>query len=246
MSRSEAQRAIEAGLVRVGTNTEPKASTLVAAEEPVHLSAPPEPFVSRAGRKLAGALEAFDITTEGARAVDVGASTGGFTDCLLRSGARHVTAIDVGYGQMHWRIRNDPRVEVVERTNIRTSEPGQFGEPFDLVVADLSFISLRTVADALVALGSEQASWLLLIKPQFEAGKDRVGKGGVVRDPVVRHHAVRAVLEHFAKLEIACHGLIEAPIAGATGNVEYVAWFRRGPQVIDIEELISRAEGTNE
>ena len=169
-TRAEAQRAINAGLVRVGTNTEPKAATLVAADEPLHIESLPEPFVSRAGRKLAAALDAFPVAVGGIRAIDVGASTGGFTDCLLANGARHVTAVDVGHGQMHWRIRNDERVEVIERTNIRTSTPAQFGDPFDLVVADLSFISLRTVAGVLLGLGSDDADWILLIKPQFEAG----------------------------------------------------------------------------
>jgi 23S rRNA (cytidine1920-2'-O)/16S rRNA (cytidine1409-2'-O)-methyltransferase len=228
--------------VRVGTNTAPKASTLVSDAEPVHITASPEPFVSRAGRKLAAALETFRIDTDGVRAIDVGASTGGFTDCLLVSGASHVTAVDVGHGQMHWRIRNEPRVEVIERTNIRTADPSQFGEPFDLVVADLSFISLRTVASVLVDLGADDAEWLLLIKPQFEAGREGVGKGGIVRDVSVRHAAVSDVLDHFAGLGCACRGLIRSPITGATGNIEYVAWFRRGAESRTAEELIASAE----
>ncbi len=241
-SRTEAQRAISAGLVRVGTNTQPKASTLVAPDEPLHLTSAPEPFVSRAGRKLDAALQAFPVAIDGIRAIDVGASTGGFTDCLLQNGARHVTAVDVGYGQMHWRVRNDPRVAVVERVNIRTSSARDFGEPFDVVVADLSFISLRTVRDALADLGEPDADWLLLIKPQFEAGRDAVGKGGIVRDPHVRRTAVESVIEHFHEGLLACHGLIESPITGATGNVEYVAWFRRGNDGLDTDELIASAE----
>ncbi len=241
-SRTEAQRAITAGLVRVGTNTEPKASTMVSDDEPLHLTSSPEPFVSRAGKKLAAALTAFPVTIDGTRAIDVGASTGGFTDCLLQNGAVHVTAVDVGYGQMHWRIRNDAKVEVVERVNIRTSTPGQFGDPFDVVVADLSFISLRTVSGALASLGSGDADWVLLIKPQFEAGRHAVGKGGIVRDASVRRDTVRAVLEHFADRGLGCRGLIESPITGATGNIEYVAWFRRGSEGIDIDDLIASAE----
>ena len=216
---------------------------MVAADEPVHVEADPEPFVSRAGRKLAAAINTFSVPVSGTRAIDVGASTGGFTDCLLQNGARRVTAVDVGYGQMHWRIRTDQRVEVIERTNIRTADLGLFGEPFDIVVADLSFISLRTVSTALIGLGSEHANWILLIKPQFEAGRGGVGKGGVVRDRSVRIEAVRSVLDHFRRQGLACHGLIESPITGATGNVEYVAWFRRGENGIAVETLIAAAEG---
>ena len=215
---------------------------MVAADEPLHLTSSPEPFVSRAGRKLAAALEAFPIEVQGVRAVDVGASTGGFTDCLLHGGAHHVTAIDVGYGQMHWRIRNDPRVEVIERTNIRTSSPSRFGDPFALIVADLSFISLRTVGEVLTGLGADGANWVLLIKPQFEAGRDAVGKGGIVREISARHDAVRSVVAFFSTLGVSCHGLIESPITGANGNVEYVAWFRRGHEGRDIEELIASTE----
>ena len=216
---------------------------MVAPDEPLHVEADPEPFVSRAGKKLAAAIKAFPVATQGIRAIDVGASTGGFTDCLLKNGARHVTAVDVGYGQMHWRIRNDPRVEVIERTNIRTSAPERFGDPFDLVVADLSFISLRAVSSVLIELGSDDADWILLIKPQFEAGRTGVGKGGIVRDATVRSDAVRSVLDHFAGIHLACHGLIESPITGATGNIEYVAWFKRGEGGIAPASLIAAAEG---
>ena len=202
--------------------------------------------MSRAGRKLDAALKAFPVAIDGIRAIDVGASTGGFTDCLLQNGARHVTAVDVGYGQMHWRVRNDPRVAVVERVNIRTASTGSFGDPFDVVVADLSFISLRTVRDALGDLGDDDADWLLLIKPQFEAGRGAVGKGGIVRDPHIRRAAVESVIEDFRQGRLACHGLIESPITGATGNIEYVAWFRRGSDGLDTDELIASAESARQ
>ncbi len=241
-SRSEAQRAIDAGLVRVGTNPEPKASTLVAPDEPVHVTAGPDRFVSRAGHKLAAALKAFPIDVKGARAVDVGASTGGFTDCLLQSGAASVVAIDVGYGQMHWRIRQDPRVKVVERTNVRTVQPNQFGAPFDVVVADLSFISLRTVAKQLAAFGTETSNWILLVKPQFEAGRGAVGKGGVVRDRDVRHDTVMNVVEELEGHGLGLHGLIASPITGTTGNVEYVAWFTSGPATASVNTLLASIE----
>jgi 23S rRNA (cytidine1920-2'-O)/16S rRNA (cytidine1409-2'-O)-methyltransferase len=243
-SRTEAQRAIDAGLVRVGTNTEPKASTLVAADEPVHLESAPEPFVSRAGRKLDAAFDAFAVDPGGKSVIDVGASTGGFTDCALQRGADHVVAVDVGYGQMHWDVRSDDRVTVVERTNIRTADPGSLGAPFDLVVGDLSFISLAMISRQLTALGSVDADWLLLAKPQFEAGKDGVGKGGIVRDPLVRIATIRSVSDAFAGHGLSLHGLIVSPITGATGNVEYVAWFRHGEPERDVATLIAALEET--
>ena len=212
----------------MGANKMPKASTMVAPDEPVHLIADPEPFVGRAGRKLEAALEAFGLDVCGLRAIDVGASTGGFTDCLLQRGAASVASVDVGHGQMHSRIRNDHRVDVIERTNIRTADPAAFGPPFDVIVADLSFISLRTVKKQLAVLGTEHASWVLLIKPQFEAGRDRVGKGGIVRDPEVRKDVVDHVLRAFGAVGLGCNGIIESPITGTMGNIEYVAIFRRG------------------
>ena len=227
-SRTEAQRAIEAGLVRAGTNTSPKPSTMVSPDEPVHVVAAPEPFVGRAGRKLDAALNAFDVHVDGLRAIDVGASTGGFTDCLLQRGVRSVAAVDVGHGQMHWRLRGDDRVDVIERTNIRTTDASMFDGPFDIIVSDLSFISLRTVSQQLAALGGDNATWILLIKPQFEAGRDRVGKKGVVRDPIVRRDVIGEVVASFDEIGLGCNGIIESPITGTTGNVEYLAIFRRG------------------
>lgn len=241
-SRTEAQRAIDAGLVRVGTNAEPKASTLVAADEPLHLESSPEPFVSRAGRKLEAGFDAFGVDPKGRQMIDVGASTGGFTDCALQRGAAHVVAVDVGYGQMHWEVRSDDRVTVVERTNIRTADPAALGAPFDLVVADLSFISLAMISQQLTALGSDHSDWLLLIKPQFEAGKGGVGKGGIVRDPGVRLAAIASVAEAFAENDLALNGLIVSPITGTTGNVEYVAWFKHGEPEQDVAALIDALE----
>ena len=226
-SRAEAQRAIEAGLVRVGANPEPKASTLVAPSDPVHLTRSPEPFVSRAGRKLDAALDVFGLDVRGVRAIDLGASTGGFTDCLLQRGASAVVAVDVGYGQMHWRVRTDERVEVIERTNIRTADPGLYGPPFDLVVGDLSFISLASLARQIERLGAADARWVLLIKPQFEAGRDGVGKGGIVRDTRIRAQAITDVVAAFEEVGLGCQGLAVSSVTGATGNVEFVALFPR-------------------
>ena len=219
--------------MRVGANPQPKASTLVAPSDPVHLTGSPEPFVSRAGRKLAGALDTFDVDVEGARAIDLGASTGGFTDCLLQRGAREVVAVDVGYGQMHWRIRTDERVDVIERTNIRTADPDSFGAPFDVVVGDLSFISLASLAVQIGRLGSDSAQWLLLIKPQFEAGREGVGKGGIVRDTSVRESAISNVVSAFESVGIGCQGLVVSSVTGSTGNVEFVALFSRDAPRVD-------------
>lgn len=209
----------------------------------VHLAAKPEPFVSRAGKKLEAAIEDFDIPVTGRRAIDVGASTGGFTDCLLQRGAASVVALDVGYGQLHWRIRNEPSVVVIERTNIRHADVGSLGAPFDLIVADLSFISLTTVSSVLLSLGTDSADWVLLIKPQFEAGRDRVGKGGIVRDPVVRYDVVHDVVAHFHSVGFGLQGIIESPITGTTGNIEYVAWFSRQPGTVHNDVIAQLTKG---
>jgi 23S rRNA (cytidine1920-2'-O)/16S rRNA (cytidine1409-2'-O)-methyltransferase len=243
-TRTEAKRAIDAGLVRVNANASPKAATMVSPQDSVHLSGSPEPFVSRAGRKLDAALVAFPVAISGRRAIDVGASTGGFTDCLLQRGIGHVVALDVGYGQMHWRIRNEPAVTVVERTNIRHVDPESVGAPFDVIVADLSFISLITVAASLDAIGGDEADWILLIKPQFEAGRERVGRGGIVRDTHVRYDVVRTVISHFNGIGIGCLGLIESPIKGTMGNTEYVAWFSRQTGTVHDIDIAAVTEGS--
>ncbi len=241
-SRSEAQRAIDAGLVRVGSMTTPKASTMVSPDDSLHLVQSPEPFVSRAGRKLAAALETFAVDPAGKRAIDVGASTGGFTDCLLQRGAASVMAVDVGYGQMSWSIRNDPRVSVVERTNIRTADPAELGAPFDLVVGDLSFISLAMIAEQLTRLGTHGSDWVLLVKPQFEAGRQGVGKGGIVRDREVRIGTIHQVVDAFGTHGLFLHGVTTSPITGTTGNIEYLAWFRTETPTTIPDELIEAIE----
>ncbi len=212
-------------------------------DEPLHLLSDPEPFVSRAGRKLDSAITEFGVDVVGMRAIDVGASTGGFTDCLLQRGAATVTAVDVGYGQMHWRIRGDDRVEVVERTNIRTVDLSLLGPVFDIIVSDLSFISLRTVSKQLSALGAAHSTWILLIKPQFEAGRGRVGKKGIVRDATIRADVVRDVIDTFNRIGLGCIGIIESPITGATGNVEYVAMFRRGHGTVSSDTIRALFDG---
>jgi 23S rRNA (cytidine1920-2'-O)/16S rRNA (cytidine1409-2'-O)-methyltransferase len=242
-SRTEAQRAIDAGLVRVGSTPSPKASTLVSDDESVHLVAGPDRFVSRAGHKLEGALDAWDIDVSGMRAIDLGASTGGFTDCLLQRSVASVVAVDVGYGQMHWRIRGEPAVVVVERTNIRLADPEELGAPFDLVVGDLSFISLRLLAPQIAALGGADTTWILLVKPQFEAGPELVGRGGIVSDPSVHVEVLRDVIAAYESVGLGCQRLAVSSITGATGNIEFVALFTTGRRTIDESAVRAVVEG---
>jgi len=225
---------IDAGLVRVRGNPAPKPSTLVAPEDPLSVDGPAAQFVSRAGAKLEGALEVFDIPTTRRRAVDVGASTGGFSDCLLQRGVAEVVAVDVGYGQMHNRVRSDDRVVVVERTNIRHADPAALGAPFDLIVADLSFISLALVAPQLAALGSAQSDWVLLVKPQFEVGKELVGKGGIVRDPEAHVIAIEQAATALSLSGIGVVGLVVSSIRGTEGNREFLVHGRIADRAIDV------------
>jgi 23S rRNA (cytidine1920-2'-O)/16S rRNA (cytidine1409-2'-O)-methyltransferase len=185
--------------------------------------------VSRGGDKLDGALDHFTVTVAGVRALDAGASTGGFTDCLLQRGAREVVAVDVGYGQLHERLRADERVEVRDRTNIRSLDADAIGGPVDLVVADLSFISLRTVASSLVACARPGADLVLLVKPQFEAGRAEASRGkGVIRDPEVRARVLEEVLGTLRALGAAIMGTMESPVPGGDGNVELFVHARKG------------------
>ncbi|HEU5447943.1 MAG TPA: TlyA family RNA methyltransferase [Acidimicrobiia bacterium] len=226
-SRARAQEAIEAGLVLVSGARADRPGRLVSPDEPVHLEAPPTRYVSRGGEKLNAALERFAVDVPGRRALDAGASTGGFTDCLLQRGAASVLAVDVGTGQLAWSLRNDPRVTVMERCNARYLTPADVGEPVDLVVADLSFISLRLVAPALAGVASDGADAVLLIKPQFEAGRAQVRRGGLVTDPAVH----RAVLEDVTAALASSAGMtavavMPSPLRGASGNLEFLGHFK--------------------
>jgi 23S rRNA (cytidine1920-2'-O)/16S rRNA (cytidine1409-2'-O)-methyltransferase len=224
---------IDAGLVRVRGNPTPKPSTLVAPEDPLSVGAPAARFVSRAGAKLEGALEVFDVPIAGRKAIDVGASTGGFSDCLLQRGVVEVVAVDVGYGQMHNRVRSDERVVVVERTNIRHADPAALGAPFDLIVADLSFISLALVAPQIAALGSSESDWVLLVKPQFEVGKKLVGKGGIVRDPEAHVLAIEQAADALSASGIGIVGLVVSSITGTEGNREFLVCGRMAERTVD-------------
>jgi 23S rRNA (cytidine1920-2'-O)/16S rRNA (cytidine1409-2'-O)-methyltransferase len=193
--------------------------------------------VSRGAHKLIGALDAFGVPVGGRRALDAGASTGGFTEVLLRRGAAEVVAVDVGYGELAWSLRTDERVHVHERTNVRSLEPARMGGPADLVVADLSFISLRLVLPALTGCATPDADLLPMVKPQFEVGRERLGAGGVVRDPAHRADAVRDVAAAALALGWGTAGVVASPLPGPAGNVEFFLWLRRDAGPLRDEDL---------
>jgi 23S rRNA (cytidine1920-2'-O)/16S rRNA (cytidine1409-2'-O)-methyltransferase len=229
-SRESARRLIMAGRVRVNSQPALKADQHVDESSAIALVGEISEYASRGGIKLAAALDHFSIDPAGRRALDVGASTGGFTDVLLRRGASHVIALDVGYGQLADRLRRDKRVTVVDRTNIRLVEAGALPYAPELAVIDVSFISLRLVIPPVLALGAPALEMIVLIKPQFEVGKGRVGKGGVVRDDAERNRAVDEVLDFARKLGLRVSEPMASPIRGAAGNQEFLAVFSRTGQ----------------
>jgi len=225
-SREQGRAAIEGGRVSVSGVTATKAATHVDDAAPIELvAAPGSDFVSRGAHKLTGALEAFGLDVRDANALDAGASTGGFTQVLLQRGARHVIAVDVGYGQLAWSLRSDDRVTVLERTNVRHLDASRDELPYppDLVVADLSFISLTAVLPALVTVAAPAANLVLMVKPQFEVGKERVGSG-VVTSPDLRREAVARVVTAAGAEKLAIFGVAASPLPGPKGNVEYFLW----------------------
>ncbi|MFE6648920.1 TlyA family RNA methyltransferase [Nocardioides sp. NPDC057772] len=250
-SREHASELIAAGRVTVSGNRATKPATGVTTDVAIVVTEDPDrpDFVSRGGHKLAGALAAFKplgLSVEGRRCLDAGASTGGFTDVLLRNDARQVVAVDVGYGQLAWRLQQDERVVVHDRTNIRDLSLDIVGEPVDVVVGDLSFISLELVLDALIRVTSPDGDLALMVKPQFEVGKDRVGKGGVVRDPALRAEAVNAVAAAAARRGWGARAVTTSPLPGPSGNVEFFLWLRRGDATVseaEIEEAVREQRG---
>ncbi len=226
-SRTEAQVAVRDGLVLVAGRTAGKPSTLVDPAEPVELVAPARRFVSRGGEKLDAALDRFEVPVAGRRALDAGASTGGFTDCLLRRGVAHVVAVDVGYGQLAWSLRGDPRVTVLERTNVRDLRADVLPFAPEIVVADLSFISLRLVVGGLAGLAADDADLVLLVKPQFEAGRDGVGAGGVVREPDRWAEAIRGVAGACEDAGLRPVAVMASPVRGPAGNVEFPLYAKK-------------------
>ncbi|WP_027497220.1 TlyA family RNA methyltransferase [Rhodococcus sp. JG-3] len=251
-SREHASELIEAGRVKIAGTVASKPATavepgtpLLVAEEDNEIS-----WASRGAHKLLGALDAFEplgLTVENARCLDAGASTGGFTDVLLSRGVREVVAVDVGYGQLVWRLQSDERVHVIDRTNVRSIDADTIGGPVDVIVADLSFISLKLVLPAFVACSTSGTDMVLMVKPQFEVGKDRVGSGGVVRDPALRAEAVEDVANAALASNLRVEAVAASPLPGPSGNVEYFLWLKAGagdgsPRTdMDVTELVRHA-----
>jgi len=242
-SRQEAVRLVLAGKVRVAGLATAKPGGLVPADAAVEVSGPAHPFVSRGGVKLQHALLTFGVDPRGRICLDVGASTGGFTDCLLQGGARQVIAVDVGYGQLADRLRQDPRVHVLERTNIRHLEPSALPAIPDLATIDVSFISLRLVLPAVSRLLAPPAEVLALVKPQFEVGRGQVGKGGVVRDPALHRSVLEGVATAAAEIGLPVRGLAASPLLGPMGNREFLLLLRAEGLAADVPALIAGAIG---
>jgi len=221
-TRNRASAVIMAGKVLVDTVPWDKPGTLIRRDAAVTLKGGDLPFVSRGGLKLDEALKTAPLDVEGLVCLDIGASTGGFTDCLLQNGAERVHAVDVGYGQLDWKLRQDPRVNVIERTNIRYMAYDAVNEPVDLVVIDTSFISLKLVIPAAEKFMRNGTRILALIKPQFEAGRERIGKGGVVKDPEVRQEIVREIQTFFEQRGYGTERIVPSPVPGPKGNREFI------------------------
>ncbi|WP_343600901.1 TlyA family RNA methyltransferase [Mycobacterium sp.] len=238
-SRRQAAELIDAGKVSIDGMPAVKPGTAVAVTAALRVAAEPaRSWASRGAHKLLGALDAFAVDVAGRRCLDAGASTGGFTDVLLDRGAREVVAVDVGYGQLAWKLRSDPRVVVVERTNVRELSPAAIGGPVEVIVADVSFISLTLVLPALTACAVPDADIVPLVKPQFEVGRGQVGPGGVVHDPTLRANSVLAVAQRAGQLGWHTVGVAASPLPGPSGNVEYFLWLRsRTDRGLSGEEL---------
>ena len=236
-SRSSARIAILDGLVRVDGDLAEKPAMKVSTASTIEVAADADRYVGRGARKLAAAIRDFNVPVAGRSAIDVGSSTGGFTEVLLEAGAKRVVAVDVGHDQLAPRLRSDPRVVVRESTNIRDVTVAELGGPFDVITVDLSFISLGVVADALVRLGSDRADWVVLVKPQFEVGRKDLGKGGVVRSAVARAAAVQRVVELLRGAGLVTVGAMESPISGGSGNREALLWLRRTGTEISVDNL---------
>ena len=234
-SRAQAKRLIISQQVVIVGGTPTRPSSVVASETIIEVIGGQRRWVSRGAEKLLAALDTFPIDMGEKSVLDVGASTGGFTEVALQAGATKVVALDVGRGQLHERLAVDPRVISLERTNIRTVSPEQLGGTFPVVVVDLSFISLRVVARSLSAVAADGADLIVLVKPQFEVGRAGLGHGGIVRDPAIRARGVLAAIEGLAVAGLGARGLIRSPIEGGDGNVEYLLWLRKGEEGLTME-----------
>lgn len=245
-SRAKAQAVIMSGQVYVDGQKADKAGMAYDVEAPIEVRGEVCPYVSRGGWKLEKALETFGVDPAGWVCSDSGASTGGFTDCLLQKGAAKVFAIDVGYGQLAWKLRQDPRVVSMERTNIRYVTPEDLGEPLDLAVVDVSFISLKLVLPTIRRLLKATGQVLCLIKPQFEAGREKVGKKGVVRDPAVHREVLEQFLQTAAELGFTVRALTYSPVKGPEGNIEFLGHLSVEPgagELPDLADLVAEAHG---
>ena len=245
-SREQAKRLILAGEVLVEGELHSKPGQSVPVDASIEIKQPLR-YVSRGGLKMEKALHVFDVDVLGKTALDVGASTGGFTDCLLQNGARHVYAVDVGYGQLAWKLRQDSRVGVIERTNARAMDRTLFDLPVEICVVDVSFISLRTMLPAVKGCVEAGSDLILLIKPQFEAGKEYVNKGGVVRDPQIHLSVIRTLIQFVREMEMSVLGITHSPIRGPAGNIEYLLWIndeghRAQPFALNlVEQVVDQA-----
>ena len=243
-TREKAQKYIMAGMVLVNDQKMDKAGTKVPTDAVLRLVGEPLPYASRGGFKLAEAFKRFPISMQDAVVVDLGASTGGFVDCALQNGAKRVYAVDVGYGQLAWKLRTDSRVINMEKTNARFLTPEDFPELMDWMTTDVAFISLTKILPAAYSILKENGSGVALIKPQFEAGRDKVGKNGVVRDPAVHEEVIRRILDFNAELGFKTLGVVHSPIQGPQGNIEYLYWFTKDPDAepvtVDVHALVEK------
>ena len=245
-TREKAKRTIMAGLVFVEGQRVDKPGTPIDVEASIEIKGDAIPYVSRGGLKLEKAIETYQIDLAGKRCMDIGASTGGFTDCMLQNGATHVIAVDVGYGQLDWKLRNDERVTNLERTNVRYVTLETVGEPLDFISIDVSFISLKLVLPVAQVLLKNQGEIVFLIKPQFEAGREQVKKNGVVRDAKVHLEVLNRVVEIAQSLNFEIQDITFSPIKGPKGNIEFLAFARKceafsKPLTIDLKKLVERA-----
>ncbi len=243
LSREKAKRMIMAGMVFVGGQREDKPGTMIDTDADVEIKGRTNPYVSRGGLKLQKAFETFDIDVTGRICIDAGASTGGFTDCMLQHGASKVYSVDVGYGQLDWNLRNDPRVVCMEKTNVRYLNPDMLEPGIGFATADLSFISLTKVLGAIASCLEEDGQLVTLVKPQFEAGREKVGKKGVVRDPIVHTEVIRKIVCFAESIGLVPAGLTYSPIKGPEGNIEYLLWIKKNGEknLPDPENIVRQA-----
>lgn len=241
-TREKAQKYIMAGMVLVNDQKVDKAGTKISVGSQLRLVGEPLPYASRGGFKLEEAFKKFPISMQDAVVVDLGASTGGFVDCALQNGAKRVYAVDVGYGQLAWKLRTDERVINMEKTNARYLTPEDFPELMDWMTTDVAFISLTKILPAAYGILKENGSGVALIKPQFEAGRDKIGKNGVVRDPAVHEEVIEKILSFNEELGFKTLGIVHSPIQGPQGNIEYLYWFTKDASAksidVDIKELV--------